>query len=156
MKFRFFIYTTLSLCLLSAYSQNAVAEDNTTIAKTSSLNNSTNSKIIGSSVPKTSDFIQKGTKGIIYCLGLLILAYGLKRKMHGKTAHEKDNPITVLARKSLGQRCSLVLVDVDGKRLLLSHSFDCLSLISELDDLNYINNTKAESFEKNLTLAVNE
>jgi len=94
--------------------------------------------VVGSSLPQRADMFGSFSKGIIYCLGVLLVLLAIKHKVYLKNTHNTDNPIHIVAKKSVGYRVSMMLVEVEGKKFLVSHNGDSIHLISELVDDNYL------------------
>jgi len=75
----------------------------------------------------------RGIAAVIFVLGLLVLLAWLARKGHlplGRTG--RGGPILVEATVPLGERRSLTIVSVEGRRLLLGLTAAHVSLLAEL------------------------
>ena len=96
------------------------------------------SGVVGSNLPPRSDLFGSFLKGIIYCLGLGLIFLAVKHKLRLKNDGGSDNPIHILAKKSVGYRVNMMLVEVDGKKFLVSHNGDSVHLISEITDDSYL------------------
>ena len=96
------------------------------------------SGIVGSSLPPRSDMFGSFSKGIIYCIGIFLIFLAVKHKLKLKNDNSSDNPIHILARKPVGYRVNMMLVEVDGKKFLVSHNGDSVHLISEITDDSYL------------------
>lgn len=94
--------------------------------------------IVGSSLPQRSEMFGSFGKGIIYCLGVLLILLAIKHKIKLKNTNNPDNPIHILAKKAVGYRVSMMLVEVEGKKFLVSHNGDSVHLISEITDDSYL------------------
>lgn len=75
----------------------------------------------------------RGIAAVIFVLGLLVLLAWLARKGHlplGRSG--RGGPILVEATVPLGERRSLAIVSVEGRRLLLGLTAAQVSLLAEL------------------------
>ena len=103
-----------------------------------STTNLNKSGIVGSSLPPRSEMFGSFDKGIIYCFGIFLIFLAVKHKLKLKNDNSSNNPIHILAKKSVGYRVNMMLVEVDGKKFLVSHNGDSVHLISEITDDSYL------------------
>jgi flagellar biogenesis protein FliO len=97
-----------------------------------------NKDIVGSNLPPHSTLWGSATKGLIYCLGIFLVFLAFKHKLNLKNNNNPDNPIHILAKKAVGARTNLILVEVESKKFLVAHNYDSLHLISEIIDDGYL------------------
>lgn len=91
----------------------------------------TTKELLGSARPKTPSLLGQVSKGMIYCIGALLLMLGLY-KQFGPTKGVKSTSINVLSQRALTSKHSLIIAEVEGQRLLIGAGGDQLSLIKEL------------------------
>ena len=131
-----FVLLTTAPVYAEQGTQDAFAiEHDAAAAPVANLNKS---GVVGSSLPPRSDMFGSFIKGVIYCLGLGLIFLAVKHKLKLKNDNSADNPIHILAKKSVGYRVNMMLVEVDGKKFLVSHNGDSVHLISEITDDNYL------------------
>ena len=71
--------------------------------------------------------------GMVFVLGVLLLvAWLLRRGTFGKMGSRKPDGIRVESAVPLGERRSLMIVNVEGRRLLLGLTPQAVSLVAEL------------------------
>jgi flagellar biosynthetic protein FliO len=73
--------------------------------------------------------------GLVFVLGLIgLLAYLLRRGVISLPGQRTPRSLSVETALSLGDRRSLVIVQVDGRRLLVGVAASQISLVAELGD----------------------
>jgi hypothetical protein len=85
---------------------------------------------IGSEVPSIRTAAERTAKGVIYAAALIILAASLIKRF--RKTEGAANPFHLLGRRAFG-RSALLLVEVEGRKLVLSQSPEGLSLVSSLE-----------------------
>lgn len=88
---------------------------------------------VGSAVPRFSEMAKKTARGSLYVFGGLLAMLALVRRFKGAENTKTAQAITLLARRSMGNRSSLLLVQVEGRKLLLAQSADSISLLTPLE-----------------------
>ncbi len=99
----------------------------------------TQQSIVGSNLVKRSEMFNSAIKGLMYCFGVLLIGFAIKYKLKTKNeAPAGDNPIHILAKKSLGYRNNLLLIEVENKKFLVANNTDHSNLIAEIIDDSYL------------------
>jgi flagellar protein FliO/FliZ len=72
---------------------------------------------------------------VVVSLGavLAVIWYAHRRITKGAGLTRSDRPITIVGRQSLGQKSSVVIVEADGKRLLLGVTDHTITVLSETE-----------------------
>ena len=115
-------------------------------------NNSTESQV-GSNLITGEDLTLKFIKGIAYCIAIAMLLFIANAHFKNKKDSFGSNPINILSRKVIGNRASLMLVEVDGKKFFLSQNIDTVQLIAPLSDpLTFSDELNSDSYasQKNI------
>lgn len=79
---------------------------------------------------------EKMAKGLALTVGGLLAAAKLVKHFSKKDSGLDANRIQILSRKALGPRSEVVLVSVDGVKLLLSSTAEETHLLSELNQFD--------------------
>lgn len=100
----------------------------------SNISKSTWSKTSSASAPASDRNSESGraSKGFLYVLGILLLAFALYKKFSGKRGAHALVDIEVLARKAVSPKHALLIVTVEGERLLLAQGTETLSFVTKL------------------------
>jgi flagellar biogenesis protein FliO len=103
------------------------------IADTSPGAHAPQQSVIGSSALSFGDASSRVFKGLAYTVCALGLTLSLLKFINGR--HNVSSPLTIdiVARRSLSSRISLVVVEIDGRRLLISQGTEDARLITELE-----------------------
>ena len=123
----------LSLTYILAYPLGAVAEDFAVAGNKPTVAALLQNPIVGADVPSTQALGSSVAKGLLYCLGVFLFGASIFKRLYSKKkSGTQIEPIQIIAKKSLGPRAHLLIVQVNGANLLLSQSGDNISLISSL------------------------
>lgn len=96
--------------------------------------NSTSESSLGANVITSEDLIQRFIKGILYCIAIAMLLFIVNSHLKNRKDLSGSNPINIISRKPIGNRASLMLVEVDGKKFFLSQNVDSVQLLAPLSD----------------------
>ncbi len=127
----------LALCLTCFLANPlcAVAEDVGVTGSRPSVAALLQNPIVGADVPSTQALGSSVAKGLLYCLGVFLFGASIFKRFYSKRKNGAQlEHIQIIAKKSLGPRAHLLIVQVNGANLLLSQSGDNISLISSLPD----------------------
>lgn len=91
---------------------------------------------VGKEVFNLSESANSVARSGLTFLAVLLFGFGVWRKIEQRRNPQKISPIQVLSRTPVGPRAVLLIVEVEGKRLLLSQTPDQLSLVTELKGEN--------------------
>lgn len=80
----------------------------------------------------STDLTSRASKGFIYLIGVLLLGVTLAKKFNRKQSSVNQCEIEILAKRALSPKHALVMVEVEGERLLLAQSAENLSFITKL------------------------
>ena len=92
------------------------------------------SKQLGTALPKKTDIAERIVKGIIYCIAVFALLTYINGYLKSKKENSATSPIDLLAKKAIGNRMSLLLVEVEGKKFFLSQTQDIVQMLAPLSD----------------------
>jgi hypothetical protein len=89
--------------------------------------------VIGRDLPSMPELGGRAVKGLAYTVGILLIASSLYKRFVSKKPLQPGPAIEIHSRKNLSARVGLVIVEVDGRRFLLSQGAEQAQLIAELD-----------------------
>lgn len=84
-------------------------------------------------LPNFQSLAGKVLKGLLYCVALVLILASVFKKLNKQPGSQNPDSIKVIGRKHLSPRNSLLVVEIDNKKLLLSESQDGLRFIANLD-----------------------
>ena len=108
---------------------------------------------VGSSLPNFSQAGGKVSRAMCFIVGLILIGAGILKRFEKRKESGNQDFIKVLSRTSLGARASLLLVEVEEQRFLLSQSGEEVRF---LRDVATELNSKPEGGLSNLSLASND
>ena len=85
-------------------------------------------------------------KSLLFCLGIFLIGIAIYRRFSPRTAISDSRRIRIVERASLSHRTALALIEVDGRRVLISSGQDCVSFL----DLETDRAPDPTGFEKSL------
>ncbi len=88
---------------------------------------------VGTEVPGLASLAGNITKGLLYCVGVFLVIVSLFKRF-GPDRISLPLEVEILGRKNLSPKTALLVVQVEGRRLLLASTPDDIKLISELDE----------------------
>jgi len=92
---------------------------------------------VGQAVADFNNAASSSAKNGLYFLAALLLAFGVWKKYGEKKIHNQKKLISIISRTTVGPRAGLLVAEVEGERFLLSHTPDCISLISKLNSAEF-------------------
>lgn len=93
-------------------------------------------------------------QGLVFCIGALLLGVGVYKKFVLKDGPKGSRRIIIKERTVLGPKSALILVEVDGKEMLLSTGSESANLIRVIDkesSLPYFSEEQDLCFDKALS-----
>lgn len=76
--------------------------------------------VVGQNVSQFSELASKTMKGLLYCIGVLFLGAGLYRRFGLPSHGQMSNSIEILSQKIIAPKMNLLLVRVEGQKMLLA------------------------------------
>lgn len=92
------------------------------------------SKAIGAETANLSNLSERAARGFLYALGLLLALLAVHKKLRRGNSPAPGTAIEVIARKSVTPKHSLVVVRVEGQRMLLGLCAESMQLLSKLPE----------------------
>jgi flagellar biogenesis protein FliO len=89
---------------------------------------------VGSDVPKSTEMAERFVKGLIYCIVVFVVLSYLNNYLRSKKESSSANAIDLISRRAIGNRMSLLLVEVEGKKFFLSQTNDMVQMLAPLSD----------------------
>lgn len=86
--------------------------------------------VVGQNVAQFSELASKTMKGLLYCIGVLFLGAGLYRRFGLQRHGQVSNPIEILSQRIIAPRMNLLLVRVEGQKMLLATTPTDVRLLS--------------------------
>lgn len=102
---------------------------------------------VGAALPSAESVASKIMKGTLYCIGALLLVFAAIRRFAPQSGKE-DNPIQIIARRSLGQKNSLLLIEVFEQKFIVGATGETLSLITAIDERSDFGLTLADRLQE--------
>ncbi|MCB0344654.1 MAG: FliO/MopB family protein [Bdellovibrionales bacterium] len=102
-------------------------------------------QLLGSAVPSTNTLASSAIKGTLYCVGALLLGFALIKRFSPQE-NSGQNPISILARKSIGNKNSLILIEVFDQQFIVGAAGENLSLITKIEKSGSFSDALAEQF----------
>ncbi len=106
---------------------------------------------VGSDVPKTTDMAESFVKGLIYCIVVFVLLSYLNTYVKNKNETSSNKSIDLIARKTIGNRMSLLLVEVEGQKFFLSQTNDMVQMLAPLSDPLRLAESLAQDTEESVS-----
>ena len=88
---------------------------------------------VGQAVAEFNTAASSSAKNGLYFMAVLLLVFGAWKKFGEKKVGGQQKLISIVSRTTVGPRAGLLVAEVEGERFLLSHTPDCISLISKLN-----------------------
>lgn len=90
-------------------------------------------KAVGVSVPNLSSLATDMFKGLIYCGAAIFIFVSLLKRFTKQPAGDQSNPISIIGRRPLNSKISLLVVEAEGQKFLLSQSPEDVKLLSTIE-----------------------
>lgn len=112
----------------------------------SGISSSTAKKsVVGSDLPTSSITVASTLKNSLYFFAILFIGISLYKKFRPKHHTESNGTIEVITKHSFSPRSALLLVRVADQTLLLSQSGDNVSMVTQIDFDQELEETELES-----------
>jgi len=92
---------------------------------------------VGQAVADFNNSASNSAKTGLYFMAGLLLAFGVWKKFYENKAGVNQKLISIVSRTTVGPRAGLLVAEIEGERFLLSHTPDCISLISKLNSTGF-------------------
>lgn len=92
---------------------------------------------IGQAVEEFNSTASSSAKTGMYFMAALLLAFGIWKKFGESKVNGQQKLISIISRTTVGPRAGLLVAEVEGERFLLSHTPDCIALISKLNSAEF-------------------
>ncbi len=103
--------------------------------------------LVGSAVPSARGLASNIMKGTLYCIGALLLVFALIKRF-GPQENCGENPISILAKRSVGSKNSLILIEVFDQKFIVGATGENLSLITAIEQKSEFSETLAKQLSE--------
>lgn len=90
-------------------------------------------QLLAKDVPQVDSLAGQLANGLTFCAAVFFLGLALAKRFRKKQGDNGSN-IQIISRQALSSKSALIVVEVEGKRLLLAESTEQLSLLGNMDE----------------------
>ena len=88
-------------------------------------------QLLAKDVPQMDNMAEQVAKGLVFCLAIFFLGVSIMKRRNKSDA---KSDIQIVSRQALSSKSALIVVEIEGKRLLLAESTEQLSLLGNMDE----------------------
>lgn len=90
---------------------------------------------LGADVPVMSDFGERMARGLIYCVGGLLVGLSLYKRWNERKEQATPGSIDILSRRGIGPKTILLVVRAEGKKFFLAQTDGDVKLLAPIEQV---------------------